>query len=171
MAYDKVVDSSVLNASLKSIADAIREKAGSSDNLAFPAGFVEAIAGIEVGEIPNFGHNIDSGSFVLTSDKTGAEYNIETNLQKVRFGFIVCPELFEEKSVNHIMAACHVASDNGLGETTTKRFSVAMLAYGSFYSSSLIYGSTSLALNNELNFYLQKYYKAGYTYYWIAWGD
>lgn len=49
MAYDKVVDSSVLNAGLKTIADAIREKAGTSDSLAFPTAMAEAIAAIEAG--------------------------------------------------------------------------------------------------------------------------
>lgn len=49
MAFDKVVDSSVLNAGLKTIADAIREKGGTSDNLAFPDGMAEAIAAIEAG--------------------------------------------------------------------------------------------------------------------------
>lgn len=49
MAYDKVVDSSVLDAGLKQIADAIREKAGTSGNLAFPAAMAEAIAAIEAG--------------------------------------------------------------------------------------------------------------------------
>lgn len=54
MAFDKVVDSSVLDAGLKQIADAIREKGGTSDNLAFPAAMAEAIAAIEAGggELP-----------------------------------------------------------------------------------------------------------------------
>ena len=46
MAYDKVVDSAVLDAGLKQIADAIREKGGTSGNLAFPAAMAEAIAAI-----------------------------------------------------------------------------------------------------------------------------
>lgn len=49
MAFDKVVDSAVLESGLTSIANAIREKAGTSDALAFPAGFAEAIASIESG--------------------------------------------------------------------------------------------------------------------------
>lgn len=49
MAFDKVVDSAVLESGLTSIANAIREKAGTSDALAFPAGFAEAIAAIESG--------------------------------------------------------------------------------------------------------------------------
>jgi hypothetical protein len=49
MAYDKVVDSTVLDAGLKQIADAIREKGGTSDNLAFPQAMADAIAAIEAG--------------------------------------------------------------------------------------------------------------------------
>ena len=49
MAYDKVVDSSVLDAGLKQIANAIREKGGTSDNLAFPTAMADAIAAIEAG--------------------------------------------------------------------------------------------------------------------------
>ena len=49
MAYDKAVDSGVLDAGLKSIADAIRTKGGTSDVMAFPAGFVAAIEAIETG--------------------------------------------------------------------------------------------------------------------------
>ena len=49
MAFDKAVDSAVLDANLKTVADAIREKAGTSDSLVFPTGFAEAIAGIQAG--------------------------------------------------------------------------------------------------------------------------
>jgi hypothetical protein len=49
MAYDKVIDSAVLEANLKTVADAIRAKAGTSGSLSFPAGFAEAIAAIEAG--------------------------------------------------------------------------------------------------------------------------
>ena len=47
MAYDKVVDSSVLDAGLGDIADAIRAKGGTSADLTFPSGFVSAIQGIK----------------------------------------------------------------------------------------------------------------------------
>ena len=49
MAYDKVIDSSKLDSDLTSVADAIRSKGGTSEALAFPAGFVSAIAAIEAG--------------------------------------------------------------------------------------------------------------------------
>lgn len=49
MAYDKVVDSSVLDAGLTVIADAIRAKSGISDSLDFPTAMADAIAAIEAG--------------------------------------------------------------------------------------------------------------------------
>lgn len=49
MAYDKVIDSSLLDGNLISIANAIREKAGLDDSFAFPQGFIDAIASISAG--------------------------------------------------------------------------------------------------------------------------
>ena len=49
MAYDKVIESSKLDSDLTSVADAIRSKGGTSEALAFPAGFVSAIEAIEAG--------------------------------------------------------------------------------------------------------------------------
>lgn len=63
MAYDKVVDSTVLNAGLTAIANAIREKGGTSGTLAFPDGMAEAIAAIEAG-----GGNFVTGTFTTTDD-------------------------------------------------------------------------------------------------------
>lgn len=49
MAYDKVVDSTELDAGLSAVADAIREKSGESERLVFPGGFVSAIMEISTG--------------------------------------------------------------------------------------------------------------------------
>ena len=46
MSYDKIVDSTQLDADLSSIANAIRSKGGTSAGLTFPSGFVSAINGI-----------------------------------------------------------------------------------------------------------------------------
>lgn len=46
MALDKVVDSSALDAGMTSVADAIRAKAGTTDQLLWPDGFKAAIEGI-----------------------------------------------------------------------------------------------------------------------------
>ena len=49
MAFDKVVDSAMLDAGMKSVADAIRAKAGTTDLLAWPDGFKTAVEGIQTG--------------------------------------------------------------------------------------------------------------------------
>ncbi len=49
MAYDKVVDSTQLDAGLKSIADAIRAKGKTSASLTFPDGFSSAVTAIKTG--------------------------------------------------------------------------------------------------------------------------
>lgn len=49
MAYDKVVDSTVLNAGLTQIAEAIRAETGTGGTLAFPSGFVSAVEGLSSG--------------------------------------------------------------------------------------------------------------------------
>lgn len=49
MAYDKIVDSVQLDANLTSIANAIRGKNGTSEQISFPDGFVTAINALETG--------------------------------------------------------------------------------------------------------------------------
>ena len=49
MALDKVVDSAMLDAGMKSVADAIRAKTGTTDLLAWPDGFKAAVEGIQTG--------------------------------------------------------------------------------------------------------------------------
>lgn len=49
MALDKVVDSAALDAGMTAVADAIRAKAGTTEPLAWPDGFITAISGIEIG--------------------------------------------------------------------------------------------------------------------------
>ena len=49
MAFDKVVDSAALDAGMKSVADAIRAKTGTTNLLAWPDGFKAAVEGIQTG--------------------------------------------------------------------------------------------------------------------------
>ncbi len=68
MAYDKVVDSSVLNAGLTNIANAIRAKGGTSGQFAFPDGFVSAVQAIEAG----------GGTGVVSGTITPAASDVQT---------------------------------------------------------------------------------------------
>ena len=68
MSTDYIVSGS----DLTSIANSIREKAGTSDALAFPAGFAEAIAAISAGGGGDFNRDhadIACGSFVVAEGK------------------------------------------------------------------------------------------------------
>ena len=49
MSLDKVVDSTALDAGMALVADAIRAKAGTTDQLAWPDGFMAAVEGIQTG--------------------------------------------------------------------------------------------------------------------------
>ena len=58
----KIVDADLLDADLTRVADAIREKGGTSDTLNFPDGFVSAVEAIEAG---------GGSPFELTDDGEG----------------------------------------------------------------------------------------------------
>lgn len=65
MSVDKLVDSTQLDADLTSVANAIRTKDGTSASLAFPAGFVQAIA-----DIPSGGGGDDNLKKLITNTLT-----------------------------------------------------------------------------------------------------
>ena len=68
MALDKVVDSAALDAGMTAVADAIRAKAGTTEPLAWPDGFITAISGIETGGGDSAGSVIDKSVTSITSN-------------------------------------------------------------------------------------------------------
>lgn len=69
MSADKLVDSTQLNNSLTSVADAIRAKSGGSSQLAFPNGFISEIQAIPTGGGGGFGFiTQDSSGFLVISE-------------------------------------------------------------------------------------------------------
>lgn len=82
MAYDKVVDSAVLDAGLKQIADAIREKGGTTDNLTFPTAMADAIAALSSG-----------GGGLYTETVTYAA-NTEVSRKTIQHNLGAVPNLF-----------------------------------------------------------------------------
>lgn len=50
MALDKLIDSAELDANLTAVADAIRSKGSTTEQLSFPDGFVSAVEGIQAGD-------------------------------------------------------------------------------------------------------------------------
>ena len=81
MAYDKVIDSSVLEADLTSVADAIRGKTGTTGELAFPDGYVSAVNDISsVSDLSNakdiaFGGNESGGKYVIEDETITPLFN------------------------------------------------------------------------------------------------
>lgn len=71
MSVDKLVDSTQLDTDLTSVANAIRTKGGTSASLAFPAGFVSAIAAIPTGGGSGF-TTIASGTFIGSNNSQDA---------------------------------------------------------------------------------------------------
>ena len=68
MALDKVIDSAALDAGMTSVADAIRAKAGTTEPLLWPDGFITAISGIETGGGDSAGSVIDKSVTSITSN-------------------------------------------------------------------------------------------------------
>lgn len=119
MAFDKVVDSTALEAGLTQIATAIREKGGTTATLAFPDAMAAAISAIESG----------GGGGAVSGTLIPAEAAIQTithNLGKKPQGaMIFAPELdFVNKKVNGVYMAC--------GDLTAQR--------GAVYWTTLISG-------------------------------
>ena len=102
MAYDKVVDSSVLDAGLKQIADAIREKAGTSGNLVFPTAMAEAIAAIQSG-----GAKIELSELIPASNINKASpLTVNHTLGVIPDFVCVLAETYPAASSNGISFAC-----------------------------------------------------------------
>lgn len=130
MAYDKLVDSAALNSNLTYIANAIREKGGTSDTLAFPSGFVSAIAAIEAGG------GIYSTTYTPTADervnkvfthKLGVVPNLfivlsnadASNTGNMYLGglFLYCPDIYNSNSYAAVRIAKLAASGSSFGKT------------------------------------------------------
>ena len=92
MADIKVVNVEQLNADITNIANAIREKAGISDELAFPNGLIEAIANMETGMNTPYLLAWDAG--VASFAGVEADYTVEHNLG-------VVPDFYVFTMLNH----------------------------------------------------------------------
>ena len=98
MAYDKVIDSAKLDADLTTVADAIREKGGTSETLSFPDGFTEAIKAIEsgVGGDDSWANRIaGSGSIKWPSGITEIPAGLFSNVKTNGFVFDELPDSVE----------------------------------------------------------------------------
>lgn len=67
MAYDKVVDSALLDSKLTQVADAIRTKGNTGADLQFPSGFISAIQAIQTGTELKIVVSVTSGATVTAT--------------------------------------------------------------------------------------------------------
>ena len=74
MALDKLVDSAQLDADLESVADAIREKGGTSEELSFPNDFITAIEAIQTGGNLTTKTVVPSDNTLFITKDTEVEY-------------------------------------------------------------------------------------------------
>ena len=95
MALDKVVDSAALDAQLTSIADAIRAKGGTTNQLTL-AGMVDAINAIQTGG--GDGLKYDIGEFVLDADVKFHDPSLPHNLGEIPEFILVWTDDFAELS-------------------------------------------------------------------------
>lgn len=145
MAIDKAVDSAVLEAGLTAIANAIREKGGTSETLAFPDSMAEAIAAIEAG-----GGNVISGEITLLGGDSNTldltPYGISRdNIPWARF-------LFEKPGIstkddshtmNRVLVVANIVVDSKVGYA--KQSSSCVSLYTQAGSNSLKVDKTSVA--------------------------
>ena len=92
MALDKVVDSAALDAEMTSVANAIRAKTGNAAMLAWPNGFLAAIA--EIAEGGGAGLAYDMGEFVLDADVKDLAPSLPHNLGEIPEFILVWTEDF-----------------------------------------------------------------------------
>ena len=171
MAYDKVVDSTVLNAGLTQIAGAIRAKTGTGGTLAFPSGFVSAIEGLSVGI------KATAGTFTVAQHTTS--YTLAHGLGEVPSLFFFGTDTkytdFSGGSIYFIGAYgfSNVACQYDIRvdpKATEDNCDVRLTqdAITTNRSSSLCRATAShITLADNLSPYLY----AGVTYYWIAVGS
>lgn len=79
MAYDKVVDSAQLDAGMTEVAQAIRAKGGTTEQLAWPDGFKAAVESIETGITPTGSIAIGENGTYDVADKATAVVNVLSN--------------------------------------------------------------------------------------------
>lgn len=84
MAYDKVVDSGVLDAGMTEVAQSIRAKGGTTEQLAWPDGFKSAIESIETGITPTGSVAIsENGTYDVTAKATAVVNVLNNHLRFV----------------------------------------------------------------------------------------
>ena len=161
MAIDKAIDSTQLDADLASIANAIRTKGGTSAQLAFPIGFVQAIGNIQTG---GGGVEMESGTFTLSG-------NIQNKTVSVSFNpthFILYATGGRSAfaaSTKRVSAMALFDRSTGWGVRLSTSSNTAD-AYVTLSATNLAYADGVLTIDTGSSSYLLG---TGKTYKWYAW--
>lgn len=145
MAYDKVVDSAVLDANLTTVADAIRAKGGTTGALSFPAGFADAIAAIQAG-----GGSTNVLTETLTFTKKGSQdVYIPKAYPYAVYAIAMC-DISELATNQRIMASSRMADDNsGLCYSDLRKTTSGAAAIGGIYTSFNANADVTVAVDNR----------------------
>ena len=99
-----MADYRVAGADLVSVADAIRTKGGTSAQLVFPGGFVDAIGDIPTGQQPVLVTKTitENGTYTASSDNADGYSSVTVNLQDVSYesGTFTCPSTGTSYTLN-----------------------------------------------------------------------
>lgn len=178
MAYDKVIDSSALDANLASIAEAIRTKGGTTDQLVFPDGFISAIEAIEAGgskfvsgsftpneNVSKFTINHELGEIpniyvVYTYDVDGSQ-TVITNINLI----LICPDITDVNT--YFGYATRVAGQSTYDTTNRTTNGKRTITEGYSNTSGLLISEadeTKCKLTNATGSTTQYYFYAGFEY-------
>lgn len=162
MADNKVVNATQLDADLTLIADAIREKDGSSASLKFPSDFVSAIASIV--SVPSNISALASGTITLTEQNS--KLTLEHNLGVApNFYFVRAQEAFNSTAHNSKIFTSYGADIGGNELEHLAYYTSSSGAFGTKQVAGSFWSLTDTLNTMDASGY---YYKAGCIYHWIC---
>ena len=152
MSVDKLVDSGQLDSDLKSVADAIRTKGGTSADLSFPDGFVSAIENLQTGA------NYAKGSF--TTPSSGSPYTLNFGKSFSKYMFLIEANetskttiLNSDYDANKTYSFFGIRPTRSIGEAETNwntilsRINPHSSASGSALSTSITFTDSSISIS------------------------
>lgn len=161
MALDKLVDSTQLDADLTSVANAIRTKGGTSASLAFPAGFVSAIAAIPTG-----GGGVPIATGTLTPTSAMSSFSLSIDFEPICFVLFCDPSDLPNNSTWKIsslqMLIPNVFLYGAITRTNSGALQTQQTSGGSYTYSNGTFTAQNYAGYRSL--------EAGVTYTWYAMG-
>lgn len=119
MSYNKSIDSSAINTDLTSVANAIRTKTGSSNQLAFPSGFIS-----EINNIPTGSANCELLKANMVLSNSGSTYTGDSNVPLNRAAVNTDLYLFNPKSGDYTAFTCQYTYFSTISKNSNIAYSV-----------------------------------------------